>query len=90
MQMIMVKKEYRFLDYENEVERMLSMIDIENIKKVLQSTGESPLKIKHVFILKKWHRWGCLVSKKVYKFILAQTCELLTKHVINSKIINIL
>lgn len=32
------------LDYENEVERMLSMIDIENIKKVLQSTGKSPLK----------------------------------------------
>ncbi len=32
------------LDYENELERMLSMIDIENIKKVLQSTGKSPLK----------------------------------------------
>lgn len=32
------------LDYENEVERMLPMIDIENIKKVLQSTGKSPLK----------------------------------------------
>lgn len=32
------------LDYENEVERMLSMIDIENIKKALQSTGKSRLK----------------------------------------------
>ena len=50
----LVKESYRLsmkriryelsLDYENEVERMLSMIDIENIKKVLQSTGKSPLK----------------------------------------------
>ena len=32
------------LDYENGVEKMLSMLDIDSIKKALYSTRKSPLK----------------------------------------------
>ena len=32
------------LDYEKEAERLLSMLDIENIKDVLESKGKSPIK----------------------------------------------
>lgn len=32
------------LDYENEIEKMLSMLDMESVKKALASTGKSPIK----------------------------------------------
>lgn len=32
------------LDYENEIEKMLSMLDMESVKKALTSTGKSPVK----------------------------------------------
>lgn len=32
------------LDYENEVERMLAMLDIDSIKHALESNGKSPEK----------------------------------------------
>ena len=32
------------LDYENGVEKMLSMLNVDSIEKVLQSTRKSPLK----------------------------------------------
>lgn len=32
------------LDYENEIEKMLSMLDIESVEKALASTGKSPIK----------------------------------------------
>lgn len=50
----MVKESYKIsmkriryelsLDYENGVEKMLSMLDTDSIEKILQSTGKSPLK----------------------------------------------
>ena len=32
------------LDYENEIEKMLSMLDVDNIKEALESKGKSPMK----------------------------------------------
>lgn len=32
------------LDYENEIERMLSMLDVDSIKEALESKGKSPMK----------------------------------------------
>lgn len=32
------------LDYENEIEKMLSMLDVDSIRKALKSKGESPMK----------------------------------------------
>ncbi len=32
------------LDYENEIEKMLSMLDIDSIKEALESNGKSPVK----------------------------------------------
>lgn len=32
------------LDYENEIEKMLSMLDVDSIKKALEPKGESPMK----------------------------------------------
>jgi len=32
------------LDYENEIEKMLSMLDVDSIRKTLKSKGESPMK----------------------------------------------
>lgn len=32
------------LDYENEIEQMLSMLDVESIKEALESKGKSPVK----------------------------------------------
>lgn len=32
------------LDYENEIEKMLSMLDMESVEKALTSTGKSPVK----------------------------------------------
>ena len=32
------------LDYENEIEKMLSMLDMESVEKALTSTGKSPIK----------------------------------------------
>ena len=32
------------LDYENELEKMLSMLDVDSIRKALESKGESPMK----------------------------------------------
>ena len=32
------------LDYENEIEKMLSMLDVDSIKEALESKGKSPIK----------------------------------------------
>jgi hypothetical protein len=32
------------LDYENEIEKMLSMLDVDSIKEALESKGKSPMK----------------------------------------------
>ena len=32
------------LDYENEIEKMLSILDVDSIRKALESKGESPMK----------------------------------------------
>ena len=32
------------LDYENEIEKMLSMLDMDSISKALESKGKSPIK----------------------------------------------
>lgn len=32
------------LDYENEIEKMLSMLDVESIREALESKGKSPVK----------------------------------------------
>ena len=50
----MVKESYKLsmkriryelsLDYENEIEKMLSMLDVESIREALESKGKSPVK----------------------------------------------
>ncbi|WP_455616059.1 hypothetical protein [Eisenbergiella sp.] len=57
------------LGYENEVERMFAMLDIDTIKEVLRSNRKFPEKIRH--FLSYWNQHHMvLVPITVYKFVL--------------------